>query len=137
MRLFLDTSALAKRYVQERNSERVLEYCSKADEIYISILAPVELLSAMNRSLREGRVTRKDYSSIKKEFALDVEGVTVVDLSSLVVRHAIKCLERSVLRSLDAIQVASAITVGADVILTADKHQAKAAKQNKMAVVLV
>ena len=38
MRLFLDSSALAKRYVLENGSDRVVELCREADEVVLSSL---------------------------------------------------------------------------------------------------
>jgi predicted nucleic acid-binding protein len=37
MKIFLDSSALAKRYIPEKGSDKVITVCKKADELDISI----------------------------------------------------------------------------------------------------
>jgi uncharacterized protein with PIN domain len=52
MRIFLDTSAYAKRFIKEEGSEKIDEILASADELSLSIICVPELLSAMNRRLR-------------------------------------------------------------------------------------
>lgn len=128
MRLFLDTSALTKRYVHEPGSEQLLEFCREADEIVLSYICAVELLSALNRRKREGVLTKASYVKIKRMFSEDLKGATVIEFYPSVVAHAVRCLERTATRSLDAIQIASALVSECDLFLSADTRQAAAAE---------
>ena len=113
MRLFLDSSALAKRYVQEPGSERLLTLCRESDEIVLSSLCVPELISGFNRLRREKRLSVRDYRLLKRELAGDLDAATVVDVTPSVVDRAILCLERAPLRTLDAVHLASAMECSA------------------------
>ena len=38
MRIFFDTSALTKRYVEEEGSDKVRELCASADSLGVSVI---------------------------------------------------------------------------------------------------
>ncbi len=65
MKLFLDSSALVKRYIEEEGSIKVAERCNKADEIAVCIICIAEVLSACNRLLREKKSNLEQYKWIK------------------------------------------------------------------------
>ena len=48
MRLFLDSSAFAKRFVNEAGSQDVERLCSLADELALSVICVPEIVSALN-----------------------------------------------------------------------------------------
>lgn len=129
MRIFLDSSALAKRYLEELGSDQVARRCQEADEIVLSVLCVPELISGFNRLRREGAFSPARYRALKGDLAADVEEASVIDLTAAVIDRAIVCLERARLRALDAIQVACAIESGCDVFLTADRAQGEAARR--------
>ena len=51
MRVFFDSSAFAKRYVDEVGTPEVLIWCDRANELLLSVIALPELVSAF-RSYR-------------------------------------------------------------------------------------
>ena len=134
MRIFLDSSALAKRYVQEKGTEIILERCASATEIILSVLCIPEIVSAFNRLRREEKVSTFQYHSLKRDFIRDVEQVTMIEVTPFVLKKSIDCLEQATLRSLDAIQVASAIEASSDLFLSADRRQCHAAVGMKLKV---
>jgi predicted nucleic acid-binding protein len=129
MRIAFDTSALAKRYVVERGTARVLELCSQATEVVVSVLCVPETLSALNRLRREGRLTSDEYVAAKKELAGDMAQATVVQVTSTVLARAIEVLEKMALRTLDAIHLAVALDSGCDLFVSADVPQCEAAAE--------
>lgn len=129
MRLFLDTSALAKRYISEGGSDFVLMRCSEAEEILLSVICIPEIVSGLNRLKRERKLTRYRYRQLKEEFAADLAEATVLDLTEPVIQESIRCLENNAIRGMDAIHVASAAVFGSDLFLSADSRQCKAARQ--------
>ncbi len=137
MRLFLDSSALAKRYVAERGTELVLKKCIEADEVVLSVLCVPEVISGLNRLRREDRLSNRDYTRIKRELAADVAEASIIDLTEGVIEEAILCLERAPLRAMDAIHIAAAIESVCDVFLSADKRQCQAARLVGLPVVEV
>jgi predicted nucleic acid-binding protein len=137
MRIFLDSSALAKRYVAENGTERILTVCRQADEIALSVLCVPELISGFNRLKREGFLSSASYHSLKRDLAADLEQATVMELSPAIVDRTIFCLERASLRALDAIQLASAMESHCHLFLTADRRQHEAAHGLKVKTELV
>lgn len=129
MRLFLDSSALAKRYISEGGSDLVLMRCSEADEILLSLICIPEIVSGLNRLKREGKLTHHQYRQLKGEFAGDLAEATVLDFTEAVIQESIRCLEKNAVRGMDAIHVASAAVFGSDLFLSADSRQCKAARQ--------
>lgn len=127
MRLFLDSSALAKRYVREAGTDRVVALCAEAEEVIVSVLALPEIISTLNRLRREGRLSDSEYATIKQDVIADMEGATMIEVSPPIVRQAIACLESSPLRASDAVHVASALESCPDVFLTGDHRQREGA----------
>ncbi len=127
MRIFLDSSALAKRYIAEPGTELVTRLCRQADEIILSTLCIPELISGLNRLKREGVLSTSRYRGLKRALAEDVEDAAMVDLTPAIIDRAISCLERTPLRALDAVQLASALESRCDLFVTADRRQGGAA----------
>ncbi len=135
MRLVLDSSALAKRYISEPGSDAVLAACRAANEIVLSVICVPEILSALNRLRRAGELSDADYLQLKQDFAADIDEAAVVSLNRGVLRGAIVCLEATHLRALDAIHVASAMESACDLFMTADRQQCRAASVLQLPVV--
>jgi len=137
MRVFFDSSAFAKRYVQEAGSDDVLSWCERASEIGLSGVALPEIVSAFCRLLREKRISRKQYHSLKVSLFEDVRDAAICDLSPEVIRHAILALEKNTLRGMDAIHIGSALALRTEVFVSADQRQCQAAKLAGLRVVKV
>lgn len=129
MRLVLDTSALAKRYVEEPGSETVEERCREAEEILLSVIAIPEVLSGFNRLRRQSNLSDSNYAHLKRAFAADIEQISILDLSPAILQWTTRCLEAAPLRAMDAIHVASSIEARADLFLSADRRQCRAARE--------
>ena len=128
MRVFFDTSALTKRYVEEMGSEQVRALCAEADALGVSDLVIPELISTLCRLVREGRLSSEDYRSFKAALQADLSDADLCDLSQDAFEQTIRCLENHPLRALDALHVGSALA-------SADRPQAKAAGREGLAVV--
>jgi hypothetical protein len=128
MRVFFDSSALAKRYVAEPGSDAVLSWCARADELAISSIAIPEIVSALCRLRREGRLSEDRYRAAKVDLLADLEDALLCDVSPPILKHAVRVLENHPLRSSDAIHVGSALALAADVFVTSDRRQTDAAR---------
>jgi len=137
LRVFLDSSALVKRYIEEPGSGRIAELMHKASEIAVSIICVPEVISACNRLVREKKITADQYKWIKKEFLLDLGEVIVIDLSNEIIGRAIQCLEKGATRSLDALHVASAVEIKSKLFVTADERQRVIARRMGLKVELI
>jgi predicted nucleic acid-binding protein len=61
MKVFFDTSAFAKRYLEEPGTERVIEICDQAEELVLSITCVPEIMTTLNRLVREEKLPRRVY----------------------------------------------------------------------------
>lgn len=128
MKLAIDSSSLAKRYVQEAGSEKLDRLLESASELAFCVILVPEIVSGLNRRLREQVLTIADYRAVKKQLLEDVRDVTVLQITPSVVSRSVKLLEGHVLRALDALHVACALEWQADLFVTSDKRQFMASK---------
>ena len=128
MNVFFDSSALAKRYVQESGSDRVEAILSSASALGVSIICVSEVVSALCRRRREGKLSQQQYREAKRALFADIEDATVVDLTEAVMVRAVDFLERWPLRSSDSLQLACAAEWAAQLVVSADKQQCSAAR---------
>ena len=128
MNVFLDSSALAKRYVDEVGSDRVGEILSAASSLGLSVICLSEVVSGLCRLRREGKLSAPHYAENKVALIQDVEASVVIHITDQVVARAVELLERWPLRSSDALHVACAAEWAADLFVSADERQCKAAR---------
>lgn len=128
MKLAIDSSSLAKRYVQEAGSEKLDRLLESASELAFCVILVPEIVSGLNRRLREQVLTIADYRAVKKQLLEDLRDATVLQITPSVVSRSVKLLEGHVLRALDALHVACALEWQADLFVTSDKRQFMASK---------
>ncbi|MFH1983766.1 MAG: type II toxin-antitoxin system VapC family toxin [Pseudomonadota bacterium] len=129
MKTFFDTSAFAKRYVDEPGSDAVEDICMSSSALVLSTICLPEIISAMNRRVRENAMTRPQYTTIKKHLSSDLRHIEIINLTSEVITTTITLLEASPLRAMDALHIACAVACGADLFVTSDHWQSDAAKR--------
>lgn len=129
MKACLDSSALAKRFVEEQGSDAVEAVCAQANEFGLSVLCIPEVISALNRRLREHVLIPLQYRQAKQRLLDDVRDADIIQLTPSVVGSAIQVLETSPVRAMDAVHIACALEWGADLFVTADARQLAAAKR--------
>lgn len=135
MRVFLDSSALVKRYIAEAGSAEVLAWCDKATELAVAVIAVPEVISSLCRLQREGRLSEAQYSALKTDLRADLDDALLCETSPQVMQRAIEALEAHPLRAMDAIHIGAALIAGADVFVSADARQCAAAMQSGLRVV--
>ena len=129
MRAVLDSSSLAKRYVEELGSADVEDILSATSELGLCILCMPEIASALNRLRREGALTSSDYRQAKAALVADLRQVTILRLTPSVITRSVKLLETNVLRAMDSLHVACAMEWGADLFVSSDRRQFAAAQR--------
>jgi predicted nucleic acid-binding protein len=60
LKLAVDSSAFAKRYVKEPGSEELDAFLQNASELGLCMITLPEIVSALNRRRREGALSDKD-----------------------------------------------------------------------------
>jgi len=127
--VFLDSSALVKRYVQEPGSDRVEEILSAASSLGVSVICLSEVVSALCRRRRERKLSRQQYLNAKEALFEDIEDASVVNITDQVIARAVELLERWPLRSSDSLHVACAAEWSAELFVSADERQCAAARR--------
>lgn len=132
MRVYVDSSALLKRVVDEAESEVVEEVLARhvdADDVLAaSSLAWVEV----SRALRSGWDT-EDTDTISEAVEDALSGIAERAVSAEVISLA-RRIGPLLLRSLDAIHLATAVLLEADRMLTYDDRLGEAARHNGIRV---
>ena len=129
MKAYLDSSAFAKRFVEEQGSDAVEVVCAQASELGLSVLCVPEVVSALNRRLRERLLTPSQYREAKERLLDDVRDADIIQLTPSVIGSAIQVLEAGPVRAMDALHIACALEWGADVFVSADTRQMAAARR--------
>jgi predicted nucleic acid-binding protein len=127
VKAFFDASAFAKRYVEENGSPLVDDICQEATELSLSVICFPEIISALNRRIREKILTHREYKTVKEHLSDDVRDVVIINLTPEVLAVTIKLLEAHPLRAMDALHVACALEWGADLFVSSDNRQITAA----------
>lgn len=113
---FIDSSALAKRYVSETGTAWVQAFTGLAsgNSLYVARITLVELVAAISRRRKNGDLTPSDaaaaLSDVRADFASDYQ---VIEVTAALVAEAESLAEKHALRGYDAVQLAAAIQVNA------------------------
>jgi predicted nucleic acid-binding protein len=137
MRVVADSSAFAKRYVREPGSDQLNDLLARATELGVCIILIPEIFSALNRLLRENRISNEAYQHIKQQFLTDINDAIILQTTPETVASAIELLETNTLRAMDALHIAAAILWQADLFVTADKRQWLAARHAGIETILL
>ena len=132
--IYVDTSALVKRYVSEAGSDAFDAFFLAQAPLTISRLTIVEMRCALARRRRNQQVSPKLESQVLEAFRLDVQDGALAVSSFLeddltLAYHLIDEVADLPLRTLDALHLAVARRHAIPAFSTADKKQAEAAQQ--------
>ncbi len=130
---YLDTSALAKWYLNEPFSEQFEAFIQEQPSAAISRLTVVEFRCLLARRRRAGEITKTTETRVYGAFEKDVgagflQVHTVADEHLIAALGLISRLGRYPLRTLDALHLAIAEGIHCRQLATADKTMADAGK---------
>lgn len=108
MIVYLDTSALVKAYVEEADTNTVIEHLHVADMATTHEIAYVEARSAFARLARDGHLTAPEFDQVKSEFEVDWPRYAVVGSEPALLRRAADMAEAFALRAYDGVHLAAA-----------------------------
>jgi predicted nucleic acid-binding protein len=134
MRIFFDSSAFAKRYIEEPGSERVENLCAQATMLGVSSICLPEIISGLCRLRRNSILTKNQYEVAKEAMLKDFEDITVCNITPDVIGQTIHILETNTLRTLDALHIGCALGWKAEVFVSSDLRQILAAKKTGLKV---
>lgn len=131
MTLYVDSSALLKRYVDERDSDVAVELMASDPVLVATRLTEVEVRRNLARLLEGSPLIEA-----RRRFATDLDAFALVALDSATCAEAALIAEQTLCRSLDALHLAAASRAGsATTVLTFDIRQAQVARRLGLAVI--
>lgn len=125
MSLYVDSSALLKRYIDEPDSARAVEWLESDPTLITARHTALEVRRNLARLLGPAELSR-----VKRAFSTDLESFGIVELDAATCELAATIAETTGARSLDALHLGAAQRVGGSAagFLTFDLRQAQAAR---------
>lgn len=136
---YLDTSALIKRFVDEKGSSLAQSLVQQSGPIATATIAYAEIFSGLTRKLREKHLSRSLYGLACRQFDRDWPAYVRVELNEGILVLARDLIQRHPLRGFDAVHLASAVSLrnalGERIaFVAADGRLLKAAQSEKLDV---
>lgn len=131
MTLYVDSSAMLKRYVDEHDSSVAAQLLMSDPVLVTTRLTEVEVRRNLTRLL-DG----DDLDTQRGALNLDLDAFALVALDATTMSTAARVAEQTLCRSLDSIHLGAALRAGqSTTLLTFDVRQARAAREVGLAVV--
>ena len=111
---FFDSSALAKRYVQERGSSWLVQLfdATVLESRYAARITEVEVAAALARKKRDGTLSAADAAKALLAMGNDfAHSLQIVEVTPALVAHAVTLTGAHNLRAYDAVQLAAVLEV--------------------------
>jgi predicted nucleic acid-binding protein len=139
MLTYLDTSCMAKLFLAEPDSRQIRQIVDEADSLVSSLISYVEMRSVFSRRLKEKLFTVREYRRALDVFEIDWNWYAKVHVGFDVIHAAGELAHKHRLRALDAVHLASALTIQNDLeepiaFLSADKRLSAAAYKEKLKI---
>jgi predicted nucleic acid-binding protein len=137
--IYFDSSALVKRYIEEKGSDKVNALLEEGSMAATSRLTYAEILAAITRRHKAGDIETPAFEKIKKAFKADWKSFTVVEMRREVFEFVDTVIDRHALKGADSLHLSTALwlkqTMNEDVVFVAsDVELLKAAKAEKLRV---
>ncbi len=127
MIVYLDASALVKRYVVERGSRETGELSAAADVVATSLVSRAEVAAALAKAVRLKIVEPESGRKAQRAFTSEWPDIAKVPVTEALVSRAEVLAWDFGLRGYDAVQLASALTwqesVGTEITLATFNRQ--------------
>jgi uncharacterized protein len=131
--LYLDTSYIAKFYLEEPESPLIRELVGAADPIYSSLMAVAEFHAVLHRKMREGALTAKTAKELALRFSQHEKDRlwTFIPVTENILRKTAALIVAAppelFLHTADAVHLVTAHDIGEQEIWTNDQHMLAAA----------
>lgn len=109
MILYLDSSALVKRYVQEVGSDHVARLLAKAELVATSVIARAEIGAAVAKAVRLRVIAEAEGLALMKQFSSEWPSLIRLQANEALMAHAAELAWSLALRGYGAVHLASAL----------------------------
>lgn len=127
MTVYLDTSALVKRYVSEPGSDEVVALTAAAEVAATSLVTRAEAAAALARAVRVGALAPDGGRRAQRRFSQEWPNLVRIPVTEALIFRAETLAWDHGLRGYDAIHLAAALTwrdsVGQDVVVATFDRQ--------------
>jgi predicted nucleic acid-binding protein len=106
--LYLDASALVKRYVAETGSGEINQIISQADIVGTAIISRAEVAAAFAKSIRVGLLSSQDASAALQVFRNEWLNLVRIQLTEMIIGRADNLAWQYQLRGYDSVHLAAA-----------------------------
>ena len=139
MIVYLDTSALVKRYFMEPCTAEVLAKWKEAEAVVTSAVAYAETLAAMYRKQRQDDLAPAAVDGLIQSFQADWQSLIRVEVCDALNPYLDTVLRNHPLRGFDAVHLASALLISRQLstplfFACFDHHLNQAARENGLPV---
>lgn len=110
MIVYLDASALVKRYVGETGSPEVHALLATVAVAGTSVISRAEVAAALAKSVRVGVLTRNEAKSAFQVFTVDWENLARLQMTEVLAARAATLAWEHGLRGYDAVHLAAALS---------------------------
>ena len=129
MRVFVDTSSLFKKYLDEPGSDVFENVLTKATEIAISPITWLEINAALERCVHNHSLPRGQAERLRIEVKKDFGYFWRILWNENLESKAIEIIHKHALKTLDSLQLASAILSESELFVTSDRKLYREAKK--------
>ena len=109
MIVYLDTSALVKRYIQETGTDDVVALVAEAEAVGSVVLTRAEIASALGKAARLEWLEHPDAVKAWKDFLLHWPSFTRIGITPLLIERASQLSWEYGLRAYDAVHLAASL----------------------------
>ena len=107
--LYIDSSALVKRYVQESGSRAVTSRFERGEAIYTSVLSFAEVHAAIGRKYRDRELSVNEKGKLVDEFQADwLSSLSILELTTNTMFALPSLCQQYFLKASDAIHLSAA-----------------------------
>jgi predicted nucleic acid-binding protein len=138
--IYLDSSALVKRYIEESGSTRVSDILTESDWVVVSRLVYAEVLSAITRRHKAGNISTRNFERISLAFKSDWDRFVVMELRNEVWGFVERIIARHALKAADSIHLSTALWLQQSLktevfFISSDIELLKAAQKEKLKII--
>jgi predicted nucleic acid-binding protein len=131
---YVHTSSLLKLLIDEDGSERAARIWDSADVLASAALIVVEARAALAAAERGARLTTAQHREAKGALGDLLDALSVVQVTEELIGDAADVAEQEGLRGYDALHLAAALTIEAQVLTSADSVLCDAASRRGLHV---
>jgi hypothetical protein len=121
LRVFVDTSSLFKKYVDEPGGDAFEKVLAKTTEIVVSPVTWIEMNAVIERRLRDKSLLPEQAARLRSEIKRDFVYFSRVLWNENLENKAVDLVHKHALKTLDAVQLASAVLSEPELFVTSDR----------------